>query len=123
MLAQIEDFTFEIDKTAYDRLKRSINYRFNSTQRIGNHDNWQNVGKHEESIELSGVLLLKSQTQLDDFEKMAEEKVARTLAFSNGRCKTILILSLELEQSSFLKDGAFLRQGFTISIAVDGSGL
>lgn len=123
MLAQIEDFTFEVSDTAYDTLKRSINYRFNTMQRLGNHDDYQSVGKHEEGIELNGVLLLKSQTQLDDFEKMAEQKIARTLAFSNGRCKTILILNLELEQSNFLKDGAFLRQSFKITIAVDGSGL
>ncbi|MBD3842591.1 MAG: phage tail protein [Campylobacterales bacterium] len=123
MLAQIEDFTFEVNDTAYDTLKRSINYRFSSMQRLGNFDDWQSVGKHEESIELNGVLIAKSQAQLDDFEKLAEAKVARTLAFSNGRCKTILILNLELEQSNFLKDGAFLKQGFKITLVVDGSGL
>lgn len=123
VLAQIEDFIFEINDTAYDTLKRSISYKFSQTQRIGNFDDWQNVGKHEESIEIDGVLLAKSQEQLKAFEKMAEEKKTRTLAFSNGTCKTIIILNLELEQSNFLKDGAFLKQAFKISLAVDGNGL
>ena len=122
MLAQIDEFIFEINHTSFEQLKRTINYRFNTNQRLGNFDNWQSSGKHEESIEIKGTLISKSQSQLKSFELLAQEKLPRTLAFTDGTCSTILILALELDRSSFLKDGAFLQQSFKIDIAVIGDG-
>lgn len=118
MLAKIDDFTFEVTNASYNSLKRSMDYRFNAQQRISNHDYFQDISKYEESIELKGVLLLKSQSQLKDLEDMAKEKKERLLVFTNGTCKTVIILTLELEQSNFLKDGAFLKQSFKINLAV-----
>ena len=53
---------------------------------------------------------------------MARDKKPLTMAFTNGTCLTVLILNLELDQSSFLKDGAFLRQTYKISLGVVGDG-
>lgn len=122
MLAQIDDFMFEVNKTSFDNLKRSISYKFSLNERIKNFNTFQNIGKYEEKIELEGVLLLKSQEQLKKFETMAKEKKARTLAFGDGTCKTIIILSLDLNQSQFLNNGSFLRQSFKIDLAVDEDG-
>ena len=122
MLAQIDEFTFDINDTAFDELKRTINFTFNHSQRLGNFDNWQSTGMYEETIELKGTLIAKSQKQLRDFELMARAKQPRILAFGDGTCKTILILTLELSRSSFLKDGAFLKQEFKIDLAVVGDG-
>jgi phage protein U len=51
---------------------------------------------------------------------MARKKLPVTLAFTNGTCNTIIILKLEIEQSTFLKDGAFLKQTYKINLAVIG---
>jgi len=120
VLAQIDDFVFEIDNTAYDVLKREIEYRYNSSKRIGNFDDHQAIGKYEEKIQFDGVLIAKKQSQLDDFEKMAQEKTPKTLALPSGRAKSVIIKKLEIERSSFLKTGEFLRQNFKISLKVVG---
>ena len=122
MLAQIGDYLFEINQTNFDKLKRSINFNFTSTQRLGNFSSWQSVGKYEETINIDGTLIAKSQEQLKAFELMARDKKPLTMAFTNGTCLTVLILSLELDQSAFLKDGAFLRQTYKISLGVVGDG-
>lgn len=123
MLAQIEDFTFEIKDTAYDKLNRRLTFRYGVIQRIGNFDLFQNAGKHEEDITIEGILICKSQDQIKAFEDMAKEKKARTMSFSNGRCKTVVIMNIDIEQSNFLKTGEFLRQSFRAFLAVDGNGL
>lgn len=122
MLAQIGDYLFEINQTNFDKLKRSINFNFTSTQRLGNFSSWQSVGKYEETINIDGTLIAKSQEQLKAFELMARDKKPLTMAFTNGTCLTVLILNLELDQSAFLKDGAFLRQTYKISLGVVGDG-
>lgn len=119
MLAEIGNFKFEINETAYEKLSRSINYKFNSTQRLGSFDNWQSVGKYEETINLEGTLILKSQEQLKDFETMAKEK--KVQRFGTAKIsKQVIILNLELDRSNFLNDGQFLKQSFKISMAVVG---
>lgn len=122
MLAQISDYVFEINETNFDKLKSTLNFRFTSSQRLGNFDSWQSVGKYEETVEINGVLIAKSQEQLKDFELMARDKLPVTMAFSNGTCSTIIILTLETEKNTFLKDGAFLRQTYKINLAVIGDG-
>ena len=119
MLAEIGNFKFEINETAYEKLSRSINYKFNSTQRLGNFDNWQSVGKYEETINLEGTLILKSQEQLKDFETMAKEKQVQRFGTAKIS-KQVIILNLELDRSNFLNDGQFLKQSFKISMAVVG---
>jgi phage protein U len=122
VLAQIDDFIFDINDTSFDNFKRTISYRFNTNQRLGNFDSWQSSGKHEETIEIKGKLIVQSQSQFRQFEIMAQAKLPRTLAFTDGTCKTVIILGLELDRSGFLKDGAFLKQAFKIDIAVVGDG-
>ena len=91
MLAQIGDFLFEIDKTSFSKLSRKVSFGFTSQKRLGNFDNWQDVGKYEETIDIDGTLIAKSQTQLKDFVTMARLKQPQTMAFTNGTCLTILI--------------------------------
>ena len=122
MLAQIGDYIFEINDTNFDKLKRSINFNFTSSQRLGNFDSWQSVGKYEETIDIDGTLIAKSQTILKSFEYMAREKKPVTMVFSNGTCLTVIILDLKIDQSSFLKDGAFLKQTYKIKLGVVGDG-
>ena len=120
MLAQIGDYIFEINDTNFDKLKRNINFNFTANKRLGNFDRWQSVGKYEETISIDGTLIAKSQNQLKDFELMARAKSPETMAFTNGTCLTVVILNLDIDQSTFLKDGAFLRQTYKINLGVVG---
>jgi phage protein U len=120
LLAKIDEYTFEINKTSFEQIKRTIDFNFNSNKRLGNFDSWQNTGKYEEAIEINGILIAKSQNQLKSFELMARKKLPVTLAFTNGTCSTILILKIETEQSTFLKDGSFLKQTYKINLVVIG---
>lgn len=122
MLAQIGDYLFEINDTNFNKLSRKVNFGFTAQKRLGNFDGWQGVGKYEETINIDGTLIAKSQTQLKDFELMAREKLPATMAFTNGTCLTVIILDFENERNTFLKDGSFLRQTYKISLGVVGDG-
>lgn len=122
MLTQIGDFVFEINGTNFEKFKEKTSYKFSSQKRLGNFDSWQSVGKYEGKIDIAGTLIAKSQSQLRGFEIMAKKKEPQTMAFSNGTAKTVLILELETDKSSFLNDGAFLRQTYKINLVVVGDG-
>jgi phage protein U len=76
---------------------------------------------YEESIELDGVLIAKSQKQLLEFEAMAKAKLPVTFV-TDYVIQTVLIFNLEREKSNFLKDGAFIRQTYKIVLQVVGDG-
>lgn len=120
MLASIDDFMFEVDKNGFDSLNRVLEFRYSNAQRIGNFDSFQAVGKYEESIDFSGTLILKKQGELNEFENMAKQKKVRLLSFANGTAKRVIIKTINLNRSNFLNNGAFLKQGFTISLGVIG---
>lgn len=122
MLAQIDDFTFEVNDTNFEKIKTVENFRFSTHQRLGNYDNWQSSGKSEETTEIEGTLIAKSQGQLNNFDLMARKQLPQTMAFGDGTCKTILILSTEKERTRFLKDGAFLKQKYKLTLARVGGG-
>lgn len=120
MLAQIDDYKFEIEGTSFESLDRNLDLKFATHERLGNFNLYQDVGKYEEDIVIKGTLIVKSQKQLDDFETMAKRKKAITIAFVNGTAQTILILKIKRVIDTFLKDGSFLKQNYTINLQVVG---
>ena len=121
MLGMIGDYKFEINDTNFEKIKKSLNIRFSSHQRLGNFDSYQKSGKHEENIELKGTLIVKSQKQLKQFEAMAKLGLPVTFV-TDSSIKAILIFSIETEQENFLKDGKFLKQDYTVILQVVGDG-
>jgi len=120
VLGMIGDFKFEINKTNFEKIKKSLNIRFSAHQKLGNFDSFQKSGKYEENLEIEGTLIVKSQKQLKEFEDLA--KLGEPLTFiTDSSIKTILIFNIEAEQESFLDDGKFLRQSYKITLQVVGS--
>lgn len=119
MLAIIGDYKFEINETTFDKLKSKMAFNFSTNHRLGNFDEYQNVGKYEESIEITGTLIAKSQKQLLSFESMAKQKNPVTFA-TGDIIKTVLIFQLEREKSNFLKDGSFVKQAYKMVLQVIG---
>ena len=122
MLAMIDFFYFDIDDTDYETLKSSTDFKYARHERLGNFDSFQAVGKYEESITIEGVLIVKKQQQLKEFELLGKMKTQHILTLPDGTCKSIVILNIETAKSNYLKSGEFLRQDYTLSLAVVGDG-
>ncbi len=118
MLAMIGDFEFTIDGTSFESFEKNLDLKFATHERLGNFNLYQNIGKYEEDINIKGTLIVKSQRQLDAFEVMAKRKEAVTLTLGNGTASTILIKNLRTIRDTFLKDGLFLKQSYTIGLQV-----
>ncbi len=116
MQAKIGDFLFELNGTNVDKIKRSLSFGYATNQRLGTFNSYQAIGAWEESVEFNGTLVAKSIKQLNDFETMAKQKEELTLALGTGEVMKVIILNIELERDSFLKDGAFLKQTYKISL-------
>lgn len=122
MLAIIDFFKFDIDDTDIDSISSYLTFKFARHEKLGNFDSFQNIGKHEEEITIRGTLICQSQQQLKEFELLGKMKTQHILTLPDGTCKTILIMALDTDRSTFLKSGEFLRQEYTLSIAVVGDG-
>ncbi|WP_164967636.1 phage tail protein [Arcobacter sp. CECT 8985] len=118
MLALIGDFKFDINTTNFEKLKRSISFGFVKHTRVGNFDSYQAIGEYEEKIDIEGTLIAKSQKQLRDFELLGRKKEPVTLVLPDGTAKTIIIMDLEEDKSSFLRSGEFLKQVYKTSLQV-----
>lgn len=118
MLAQIGDYVFEINGTSFESLERILSFKFATHERLGNFNLYQDIGKYEDSISIKGTLIVKKQSQLDNFETMAKKKLPVTMVFVNGIAFSVLILEIKRVMNSFLKDGLFLKQTYTIALQV-----
>ena len=118
MICLLGDFIFETSGVDLSNIKRSIQFGFESLSLINAHDEWQTTGKFSQEITLVGRLIKKSNRSLVRLQQIAEAKMPITLAFEDGRALTVLILSIETDQSLFLKNGAFLQQDFELRLGV-----
>lgn len=116
MQAKFGEFLFELNGTNLDKLKRSLTFNFATQQRLGNFNAYQAVGAYEEAVEITGTLLAKSINQMSDFETMGKNKKTFTLALGSGEVMSAIILNLELERESFLRDGAYLKQTYKVAL-------
>ena len=118
MLCSLGSFVFESGGVDLANIKRNIKYGFENSKLINAHDDWQATDKFSETRTLSGTLVKKHNYILDDLEKIAQKKQPVTLALDDGRAFSVLILEINTDQSSFLKNGAFLKQDFEIQLGV-----
>ncbi len=122
MLALVDFFKFDIDGTDLESLSNYLSFPYARHSRLGNFDTFQDVGKYEEDYTLRGTLYCKSQQELKDFEFLGKMKTKHILTLPDGVCKTILIMGMRTDKSTFLKTGEFLRQDYDISLSVVGGG-
>lgn len=118
MLCSLEEFMFESGDVNLDNIKSESEYDYITTKTINDYDRWQSTGKFSKTITLAGKLVKKSNSSLDDLETIAEKKKPVTLAFEDGRARTVVIRNINTDRSSFLKTGAFLVQDFEVSLGV-----
>ncbi len=120
MLAIIGEFEFKVDSTSFDEFQSKTSFNFVTHENLGTFNEYQSVGRHEQTDSLKGSLIAKSQKQLNDFEHMAKKKLTQTIAFSNGVAYTVLIFSIDKTRKNFLRSGEFLEQAYSIELQVVG---
>jgi len=120
MLALIGDFEFTVSETSFDTFNTNITYGFVTIEKIGKHNGYQDLGKYEQRDTISGELIVKSQSALDEFENMAAKQEPVTISFSTGVAYTVLIFTIQKSKKKFLRDGAFLKQSYSIELAKVG---
>jgi len=114
MLAKIDDFLFELNKTDLESIQHQISFKWNRQKRIGNHQHTQREGLWEESITFSGKLIMQSINALKEFEDMAKEQKPVRLTLGTGESYQVTIESLNRSKSGFLKDGKYRYQEYSI---------
>ena len=120
MLA-IGDFKFSINTAAYQSLQRSINYRWQSQERIGRMPAQQFVGIGEESISLDGIIYPHFNNegikQITEIEIMAADGLPLDVIDGGGNSYgQWVIISINETKTIFFSNGAPRKVEFTISI-------
>jgi len=118
MLALLGEFIFESGNVNLDNIKSETEYDYTTTKTIDDFEHWHSTGKFSTTLTLAGKLVKKPNSSLNELEEIAERKEAITLAFDDGQAKTVVIMKINKDRSSFLKSGAFLVQDFEVLLGV-----
>jgi len=118
MLCQLNDFIFKSDGVNLENIKRSFAFDFETTKLINDHDVWAATGRFSQTMTIGGKLIAKVNNALLTLEDLAKKKQVVTLAFESGKALSVVITAIELDQSLFLSNGAFLKQDFQITLGV-----
>src|SRR5690554_6157800 len=88
MMMTLGLFVFSLDTAPYQELQRQLAWRHTSTSRVGTTPASQFLGRDDETVTLSGVLLPEvtgGQANLDALERMADAGKAWPLIEGTGR--------------------------------------
>jgi len=116
MLGMIDTFEFEMNKNQLDSISHMIDFDYAESKRLGNHPKLQAVGKSSESFTFAGTLIMQKVTALDELKKIGEAKKPVVLSFVNASAIQVVIKSIRMDKSDFLRSGEFLKQGFTVEL-------
>ncbi len=116
MLGMIGDFKFEMTKKEFDQLSHEITWSWTETKRIGNHPKRQASGKSDETITISGSLILQNINSFNKLIEIADKQEPVSLSFINGTF-LVVIKSLKKDSSDFLKTGEYRKQDFVITVS------
>lgn len=116
MLAALGEYVFEMNQTAYQETVERIRVNWARHRRVEGYLHHVAVGKSEESIELTGKIILKNITALDELKDLVRQQKPVVLAFGNGYAYWVILNDLEIESSRFLKSGEALKREFSVNL-------
>ena len=136
-LIAVGDYRFSIEKSAYESLQRSIDYRWAKTDIINNRPNYQMAGTGEESITITGAVFNYRQnsdafsspvneTGVDQVSQMREESakgLPLRIALDDGRSLGYWVVKSIGETQTHFIGAAPLKQAFDIQLAFFGDRL
>jgi hypothetical protein len=113
-------FVFALDTTPYQEFQRQLAWRYPSTSRVGAMPAHQYLGRDDETIALSGVLLPEitgGRISLALLEELAEQGRAWPLIDGAGWYYGMFVAtSLNATRSVFFRDGAARRIEFQLAL-------
>ena len=120
MMMALGLYVFSLSTTAYQQLQRQTAWRHPSTSRVGALPARQFVGKGDDTITLSGLILPEISGQrvsLDALRLMADSGKAWPLVEGTGRIYGLWIIeNLQETNTLFFRDGAPRRIEFSIPL-------
>ena len=114
MLAQIDEVVFEVDSNI-DELLEKFSFNFSKIDRIGNNPTYQRVNGYEHEVSFSGYFVLKKLDELDSLKQLGINKKPVWFVSKDSHF-LVIIESLTIKKSLFLKGGEFIKQGFDITL-------
>ncbi|RGP54402.1 phage tail protein [Pseudomonas abyssi] len=120
MMMALGLYVFSLHTAAYQDFQRQTNWRHPSSPRVGAAPARQYVGKGEDTITLSGVIVPEiagERLSLDALRLMADTGKAWPLVEGTGRIYGVwAIESISETATLFFKDGAPRRIEFTLTL-------
>ena len=120
MMLSLGLFIFAVDSTAYQSLQRQSAQRWQSSDRIGLRAAQQYLGKGEDTITLSGVLMPElsgGEINLALLQAMANSGKAHALLNGSGEALGIwIITAINENHSEFFRDGKARKIEFSLSL-------
>lgn len=120
MLMTYGMFVFSLQTVAFQEFQRQLAWRHPSTSRVGAPPASQFLGRDDETISLSGVLLPEitgGRLSLAALEEMAEQGRAWPLIEGTGYYYGLFVITgLSVTRTLFFQDGAARRIEFQLSL-------
>ena len=114
MLAQIDEVIFEVDSNIEELLEK-FSFNFSKIDRIGNNPTYQKTNGYELEVSFSGYFVLKKLAELDILKQLGID--GKPIWFvTKDSSYLVLIASLTIKKSLFIKSGEYIKQGFDISL-------
>lgn len=120
MMAALGMFVFSLSTLAYQELQRQTDWRHATSNRVGAQPARQYVGRGEDQLTLSGLLLPElagDVVSLDELRGMANTGKTWPLVDGTGRMRGLYVIeSLSETQTLFFQDGTPRRIDFSLTL-------
>jgi phage protein U len=116
MLCDLGGFTFEINKTEFEKLNKTITFNYAKRERVGNNPTLQAIKGYEEEFNVAGKLIKKSNSTLKKLEDIAKKKKPVRLTLGSGESLKVVIESINEARSLFLKSGHYTKNDFQVKL-------
>jgi len=116
MLCDLGGFTFEVNKTEFEKLNRSLKFNYAKRDRIGNNPTYQAIKRYEEEFNIEGKLIAKSNSSLKQLEDIAKKKLPVRLTLGSGESLMVIIESISEARTLFLRDGHYIKNDFKVKL-------
>lgn len=115
--ALLHDYFFSMDRADYQNIKEKISANWNRVNRLGSNVLHQKTNGWEETISMSGVLILKSTGELEELKNIVKKGIPVTLVLpGTWEIFRVVVLDIDIEKDVFIGQGVEVRKKFTLNM-------
>jgi phage protein U len=114
-MGKIGDFKFYMNKNEYKKISKSLSVTFGSFKPIKGQERLSDSGGFSRTISLNGFLVLQPLDSLKSLEDYAEAREPLELT-TLRESFSVVITSLNINQSHFLDNGDYTVQDYSLSL-------